>query len=85
MSELEGFEVLPTFDQRTNKGKIGFRDKRIAETEQRVEQLESLVRDMYALSKAPTPYTPAEVVAYMDMAESIDQRMAALGLTEVDE
>lgn len=48
----------------------------------RIERLESLVRDMHALSKAPTPYTPAEVVAYMDMAESIDQRMAALGLLE---
>lgn len=57
---------------------------RIAELEQRIEQLESLVRDMHALSKAPTPYMPVEVVAYMDMAESIDQRMAALGLMEGD-
>ena len=34
MSELDGFEVMPYIDQRTNKGKIAGRDKRI-------EQLES--------------------------------------------
>ena len=34
MIELDGFEVMPYIDQRTNKGKIASRDKRI-------EQLES--------------------------------------------
>ena len=38
MSELDGFEVMPYIDQRTNKGKIASRDKRI-------EQLENEMRE----------------------------------------
>lgn len=33
MSELDGFEVMPYIDQRTNKGKIASRDKRIEQLE----------------------------------------------------
>lgn len=43
MSDLDGFEVLPTFDQRTNKGKIGYRSRRIAELEERIAELERML------------------------------------------
>ena len=43
MSELDGFEVLPTFDLRTNRGKIGYRSRRIAELEERVAELERML------------------------------------------
>lgn len=33
MSELDGFEVMPYINQRTNKGKIAARDKRIEQLE----------------------------------------------------
>ena len=46
----------------------------------RIEQLESLVRDMHALHNAPTPYMPADVAAYLDANENIERRLSALGL-----
>lgn len=47
-------------------------------------ELESLVRDMWAFHNMPSPYMPAEIVAYFDMEESIRERIEALGLLEGD-
>lgn len=47
-------------------------------------ELKSLVRDMWAFHNMPSPYMPAEIVAYLDMEESIRERIEALGLLEGD-
>lgn len=90
MSELDGFEVLPTFDERTNRGKIGYRSKRIAELEERVSELESLVRDLlpcYLWSDCCGPCeNDGEVFAPcppIRCGKRIEQRAKALGI-EVD-
>ena len=46
MTDWDGFEAMPTIDLRTNKGMKASKDKRIAQLEESVEQLEAQVREL---------------------------------------
>lgn len=85
MSELEGFEVLPTFNQRTNKGKIGYRDKRINELTGRIEQLESLLRGFHHCAQQGKCANCEHFRGNDGCGMSIWERYDALGLMEGDE
>jgi hypothetical protein len=48
-------------------------------------ELRKLASILYALLKAPVPYTPAEVAERMAARDYVERRMAELRITEVDD
>ena len=52
--------------------------------EQTVYDLRKLARNLYALLKAPAPYTPAEMAERMASRDYVERRMQELGLEVVE-
>lgn len=68
------------YDRVTLLDERGEHDALTFYSEQRVNDLERLARDLYALLTAPVPYMPVEVAERMAARDYVERRMSELGL-----